>query len=105
MMSAIFARPPLGAIRSGLTRWKPSGIPAATVSRPWSCGQFQLSIQSSLGGYLAPSAKFAKPQTSWRGWRNGSFRSQIDATHGDFTTVAIILGLTPRMVSRTFYSF
>ena len=80
MMSAIFARPPLGAIRSGLTGWKPSGIPTATISRSWNCGQFQPSIQSSLGGCLAPSAKLAKPQTSWRSWRNGCIRPQIGAT-------------------------
>ena len=87
MMSAAFAHAPLGAIRSGLTGWKPSGIPAATVLRPWSCGQFQLSIHSSLGGYLTPSAKLAKPQTSWRSRRNGSLRSQIGTTRWDFTAV------------------
>ena len=105
MMSAAFAHAPLGAIRSGLTGWKPSGIPAAMVSRPWSCGQFQLSIQSSLGGYLAPSAKLAKAADIMARMEKRELGSQIGATHGDFTTVAIILGLTPRMVSRTFYSF
>jgi hypothetical protein len=59
-MPSACANVPPGAILPGLTERKPSGIPAATVSRPWGFGQFQLSFPSSLGGYLAPPVKFAQ---------------------------------------------
>jgi hypothetical protein len=46
----------------GFTGRKPSGIPAATVSRPWGFGQFQLSSRSSLGVYIAPPVTFAQSE-------------------------------------------
>src|SRR5262245_23262594 len=46
----------------GFTWRKPSGIPAATVFRPWCFSQFQLSFQAKPRRYLALSAKFAKPK-------------------------------------------
>jgi len=39
-----YAHIPPGAIRTGFTGRKPSGIPSATVLRPWGFGQFQLSF-------------------------------------------------------------
>ena len=43
-MPSACANVPPGAILPGLTGRKPSGIPAATVSRPWGFSQFQLSF-------------------------------------------------------------
>ncbi len=43
-MPLAYAHIPPRAIRPGFTGRKPSEIPAATVSRPWGFGQFQLSF-------------------------------------------------------------
>jgi hypothetical protein len=43
-MPSAYAHIPPGVIRAGFTGRKPSGIPAATVSRPWGFGQLQLSF-------------------------------------------------------------
>ena len=88
MMSAAFAHAPFGAIRSGLTGWKPSGILAATVSRPWSCGQFQLpSSQASADTSLLRQSS-RSPKTSFEGWGNGGLGSQVGATCGGFASAS-----------------
>ena len=85
-MSAAFAHASLGAIRSSLTGWNPSGIPAATVSRPWCSGHFQLSSQSTIGGYLAPSATLAKAADIMSRLEKRKVGSQIGATRWVFTS-------------------
>jgi hypothetical protein len=51
------AKAPPGAILPGLTERKPSGIPAATVLRPWGFGQFQLSFPVKPRRIPRPSGK------------------------------------------------
>jgi hypothetical protein len=76
-MPSACANVPPGAILPGLTERKPSGIPAATVSRPWGFGQFQLSfpvkprrIPRSSGNVRAgrrhPLASRGGDDQSWR---------------------------------------
>ena len=61
-MLSRFAPGPSGAIRSGVAGRKPSGIPAATVLRPWCLGQFQLSFSAQPRRILAPPVMFTNPK-------------------------------------------
>ena len=49
-----FAQGPPGAILSGSTGRKPSGILSATVRGPWCLGRFSFPSRRSLEGFLAP---------------------------------------------------
>lgn len=55
----LLTRPP-EAVRLSFAERKPSGIPAATVFRPWGLGQFQLSFSAQLGGRLASPVMFVE---------------------------------------------
>src|SRR5262249_33810923 len=57
-----FAHTPSGAILPGFAGRKPSGIPAATVSRPWCLGQFQFSFPAKPRRILAPPGNVREPE-------------------------------------------